>query len=97
MIVFLVTDPKGVIVDMASREQNLSRGYDYPGHIVIAGLDESDVMIGDSYKNEKLTRNVANRVKQEQRRSDEAKITARARGLAIQDLKSKGELPADYE
>ncbi len=94
---FVITDKNGVIVDMASRRENLSRGYDYPGHIFIAELDESDVRIGDSYKNEKLTRNVANRVKQEQRRSDEAKITARARGLAIQDLKSKGELPADYE
>ncbi len=97
---FVITDQNGVIVDMASRRENLSRGYGYPDQTVLE-LDQVDMIIGDHYKDGELTRNIENHVRIIQRASDEAKITAWIadwlRTLAMQDLKNKGELPADYE
>lgn len=96
---FLITDQNDVIVDMASRLENLSRGYAYPDRIV-SESDRFDMILGDTYKDGQLTRNIENHVKIIQRRSNEAKISAWIaawlRTLAMQDLKNKDELPAEY-
>ena len=97
---FVIIDENGVVVDIAARLQNLSRGYGYFGHTVFE-LGRFDITIGDTYKDGKFTPNMENRLQIIQRASDEAKITAWIaawlRTLAIQDLKNKGELPAEYE
>ncbi len=93
---FLITDRNGVIVDMASRLENLSRGYAFADHIVVE-LDQVDMILGDTSKDGLLTRNMENRLRIMERASDEAKIRSRMRQLAVADLQNKGELPAEYE
>jgi hypothetical protein len=96
---FIITDENNIVVDMATRQESLSRGYAYPNHIIVE-LTEVDMTIGDTYKDGLLTRNVANRLQIKQQGIDETKITQKIRDItradAIAALKATGDLPADF-
>ncbi len=95
-MLFIITDTNGKIQDIATRKENLARGYAFPNNKILE-LSESDIRIGDTYKDGHLTRNNENRLKIAQLQSNEAKITDKIRADAVTALKATGDLPADFE
>ncbi len=94
---FIICDQDDLIVDIATRQENLSRGYTHPGyklHVIAVGID---ARIGDTYKNETLTENQAERDKVKTRAEQEKKISDQIRSAAVDVLKAAGQLPADFE
>lgn len=96
----VITDSAGVVVDIASEHANLSRGYTFPGFKEYTDLDPAlfgGLQIGDSFNGVTVTVNAAARQARLDAAANEAKVQARMRALAIADLKSKSEIPADYQ
>lgn len=60
----IICDKDDVVVDIASRRENLSRGYTFPGYKEYLDLELSDVDIGDTYKDGVVTKNVKARKEQ---------------------------------
>jgi len=97
---FILCDKNNKIVDMATREENLSRGYEFDGHELYKNVDKkrvSGAIIGDSFDGVVLAINDSLRFERAEAALVETKIRQKLRRLAVDALKSEGELPADYK
>ena len=95
----IITDAGGMVIDLASRKENLSRGYQFTGHKVYEDVPIErvpDIQLGDQWNGLMLTPNAETRQEVRDRAINEAKVQAKIRQLAIADLKAKGELPQDF-
>ena len=92
---YIITDKKNIIQDAATRRENLSRGYGFDGYVMHEIADMEAFQIGDLYEGRKIIscpeNHIVNTIDDE-----EAKIQAEIRAIAIERLKSKGELKSDF-
>jgi len=94
----IITDDADVVVDIASRKENLSRGKEVTNFRQYNDIDDLyDIRIGDSFDGEKLTRDMDVRQAEAERAANESKVQTEMRRAAVQSLKDKAELPPDYE
>lgn len=93
---FVICDENDVVQDIATEKANLSRGYSYPGYKIYPNIGNTDIRIGDTYKDGVLTKNQQERDKSNLRQQNEQKIAAKARAIAIAECIKDGDLPPDY-
>ena len=96
----IICDKNDVVQDIATEAVNLSRGLtfaDYKGYADVPVQLVADIRVGDTFKNNVLTKNQAIRIESEKRQQDERKIQGKIRAKAIEQLIADGELPSDYQ
>lgn len=93
---FVICDQNDVVQDISSRQENLSRGFGFPGYMIYKDID-ADVRILDTFDGVTLTPNTAERQKAIDKAANEKKIADKIRADAIADLISTGDLPEDYK
>lgn len=93
----LITDKNGIIVDIASEKENLSRGYTFTDYKMFLDVPDSDYQIGDQFVNDIHIPDADIRAAQKTAAQNEQKIQAKIRQTAIDALKSSGDLPVDFE
>lgn len=93
---FVIIDENDVVQDIASEQENLSRGYNVPGKITVLEIDSVDVRIGDFYRGGKLIINEQLRQQQAEKAANRQKVDIEIRRFAIEALKQKGEIPPEY-
>lgn len=92
----IITDSAGKVVDFATNVKNLSRGYAFLDFRKYVNVEVLDVRIDDVFDGEILTPNNTERQKIIDEIANEKKIQERQRKIAIDSLKSSGELPEDF-
>ena len=93
---FLICDQNDIVQDVASEVANLSRGYGFPDYKPYGNVTVGPVFVGDTYKDGVLTPD-PNRVQlQAEKQTQERKIAAKARAIAIAECIKDGDLPPDY-
>lgn len=93
---FVICDENDIVRDIATEENNLSRGYDFPAHKKYEGL-AGDFRVGDTFKDGVLTVNQEERDKAIVLQQNEQKIAAKTRAIAIAECIKDGELPPDFK
>lgn len=93
---FFITDKNGVIQDIASRQENLSRGYTFVDYKVFPTSDMHHATIGDTYKDGLFLIDTDRLAAAELRNNQQFMVTAKTRQIAIDQLIAEGKLPADY-
>ena len=93
---FVICDQNDIVQDVATEENNLSRGYDFPDHKKYEDL-AGDFRVGDTFKDGVLTENQEERDKAVLLQQNELKIAAKTRTIAIAECIKDGDLPPDFK
>ena len=93
---FVICDKNNLVVDMATRQENLSRGFQSVDYKVYADVTEIDMLIGDTFADDILTCDPALRLQIQEQAANETKIADYTRQTAIDDLIASGDLPPDF-
>lgn len=94
---FFICDKNDVIQDIATKRENLARGYDFEDHKVFNTPDMHHATIGDKYKEGLFMIDVDRLAAYQLRADQENMIVKKEKNLAITALKAEGKLPPDYE
>ena len=88
-MICVITDANGIVVDIASRRENLSCGPLIPGHVEYLDIYSRNIEIGDAFDGTTVTKNQAvikaNAIRQAKRRIIELKVrmdAANAKGYS---------------
>lgn len=95
---YLICDENDVIQDLATRKENLSRGFRFANYKLYEDVDfgGSLIVVGDTYRDGKLIVNNEIRQQEAEKATNRGKINDEIRRFAIEALKQRGELPPDY-
>lgn len=93
---FLICDQNDVVQDVASEKANLSRGYGFPDYKLYENVEVGNAFVGDTYKDGVLTPDANRVLLQAEKQTQERKIAAKARAVAIAECIKDGDLPPDY-
>lgn len=94
---FVICDRNDVVQDIATEEENLSRGKLFSDYKLYENVTETDMIIGDDFKDGVLIKNDQLRHETFEKAETERKIASKTRAISIAELIKAGELPADFE
>ena len=94
---FLICDQNDIVQDIATEKANLSRGFGFEKYKLYENVDFKNAFVGDHYIDGVIIPNGPKQQERELRLQQESMISAKAREIAIIELKKEGKLPPDFE